>query len=159
VLFQSAVAKTLTEFAFELTDQPKEIAAMLAEINEAKEAAQILAQLPRSFSPALINLMDWRKITNEELAEKAQIAAKTIQRMRNDKNQDHKKETVIAVCIGLQLFPDISMELLNLAGFALKYTEQDILYRKILNTRYKSSVHDCNELLTVANYPRLTGTT
>ena len=158
VLFQNAVAKTLTEFAFEPTDQSKEMAAMLAEINEAKEAAQILAQLPRSFSPALINLMDWRKTTNEELAAKAQVAAKTIQRMRNSANQDHKKETVIAVCIGLQLFPDVSMELLNLAGFALKYTEQDILYRKILNTRYKSSVHDCNELLTVANYPHLTGT-
>jgi len=157
VLFQSAIEKTRTEFAFEMTDQSKDITLMLAEINEAKEAAQILAQLPRSFSSALINLMDWRKITNEELAGKAQVASKTIQRMRNSANQDHKKETVIAICIGLQLFPDISMELLNLAGLALKYSEQDILYRKILNTRYKSSIHDCNELLTVANYPRLTG--
>jgi len=158
VLFQSAVAKTITDYKFNPADQNNAVHGLLAEISEAKEAAQILSTLPRNFGEAVKSLMKRRNLANEELAEKSQLAAKTIQRLRNSSDDsDHKKETVIAVCIGLQLFPTVSTELLTLAGVTLKHTEQDILYRHILNTRYKSSIHDCNELLVVADFPRLTG--
>ena len=77
--------------------------------------------------------------------------------MRNEPDYTHKLETVIAICIGLQLYPKISLEMLGLAGISLTNTERDMLYYKILNTRYKSSIHECNELLSAAGYPVLTG--
>jgi len=54
-------------------------------------------------------------------------------------------------------FRQSRLELLDLAGITLKNSEKDILYFHILKTRYKSTIHECNELLTAANYPLLTG--
>lgn len=157
VLFQSAVAKTIPEYSYSNKDQGKPIEELLAEISEANEASKIAAGLPRDFGGALVSLMKWRKLSNERLAENALMHPKTIQRLRNNREPDYKTETVVAVCIGLQLYPKISLELLNLAGITLKNTEKDILYFHILKTRYKSTIHECNELLAAANYPILTG--
>jgi len=157
VLFQSAVAKTIPAYGYRHADQSKPVDDLLAEIKEANEAAKIIAQLPRDFGSALSWLIKWRKLSNEKLAEKSLVHAKTIQRLRNNPDPDCKAETVIAICIGLQLYPKISLELLGLAGITLKNSEKDILYFHILKTRYKSTIHECNELLTAANYPLLTG--
>jgi len=157
VLYQSAVAKTIPAYGYSHSDQSKPVDELLAEIKEANEAAKVIAQLPRGFGSALTYLIKWRKSSNEKLAEKALLHPRSIQRMRNEPNYTHKLETVIAICIGLQLYPKISLELLDSSGFALKNTEKDILYFHIIKTRYKSTIHECNELLTAAGYPILTG--
>ena len=68
--------------------------------------------------------------------------------MRNDIKYQSKIETVVAVCIGLQLHPILSVDLLTKAGFVLKsYEPEHIIYHLLLNTKYKSSIYECNEIL------------
>ena len=129
---------------------------LLGAVQEAKEALQIAEKLPRAFGPSLASLMKWRKITNEKLAEKTLMSSRTIQRMRGKSDQNHEPGTVIAVCIGLQLFPRISHDMLSKAGIALRETERDYIYSLIINTLYKSTVHECNKLLTDAKHQPLT---
>ena len=125
-------------------------------LQEVKDAIKIIEKLPRSFGDAIVSLMNWRKITNEKLAEKTLMSAKTIQRMRNNPNPDREPGKVVAVCVGLQLFPRISQELLNIAGIVLRNTETDNLYSVIIGRFYKSTIQECNELMLAANLPPLT---
>jgi len=157
VLYQSAVAKTIPAYGYGNTDQKKPVDELLAEVKEAREAAHIAKGMPREFGAALAYLMKWRKMTNEKLAEKSLTHPRTIQRLKNNPSDEYKTETVIAVCIGLNLIPKISLDLLELAGIKLKNTERDILYHKILSNRYKHTIHECNELLIAADYPILSG--
>jgi hypothetical protein len=72
-LFQSAVAKTLTEIEYAHTERNKETAeraaAIRAEMLEVKEASKVADKLPGSFCQSLTKLMEWREITVEKLAE------------------------------------------------------------------------------------------
>lgn len=73
-----------------------------------KEISDVLQNMPGGFSKALVYLMKWKEITVEELAEAAYVDPKTIQRLRGSDDYQTKIETIIAVCIGLQLHPYIS---------------------------------------------------
>lgn len=161
VLFQHAVSKTISDFKYNHTDHNKDVearaAVMRAEIDEAKSAAKMMESLPATFHQALVALMKWRGMTNEQLAEKALISSKTIQRMRNDPDHKNDLETVIAVCIGLQLPPYISDPFIEKAGLKLKVGEKGITYAHLLTTLYQNPIHEFNEYLEVAGYPPLSG--
>jgi DNA-binding Xre family transcriptional regulator len=129
---------------------------LLAKIKESQEAVAIADNLPNGFSAALIWLMEQRDITEERLAETARVSSKTIQRMRTNAVKEYEPGTVVAVCVGLQLFPRISYKMLDKAGIAIRDTERDYLYSHILDTLYKSPIYECNKLLEAANYPPLT---
>ena len=94
----------------------------------------MLSRLPHDFPDALVTIMKWRDITVEKLAEEAGLDAKTITRLRNP-TDDYtvKKETLIAVCIGLHIPPPLSSELFEKAGIRLNSTELDLTYRFLLN--------------------------
>ena len=161
VLFQDAIAKTVNDFQYNHIEHNKEIetraVAFRAEQREVKEASEIMEKLPVSFHQALITLMEWRGITVEELAEKSLVQPRTIQRMRNVPNYNRKLETVIALCFGLQLHPHISTTLIEKAGYRLTSGEQSVTYSHLLATAYRSTIHEVNEYLEVAGYPRLSG--
>lgn len=161
VLFQHAVSKTVNEFKYSHSNQNKDVearaAAIRAEQEEVKEAAKILEQLPSTFNQALVELMKWRKITNEGLAEKALSSSRTIQRLRTDHEYKCKLETVIALCFGLQLHPHISDALIERAGYKLKVGLQGATYAHLLATRYRGTIHEVNEYLETAGYPPLSG--
>jgi len=123
-------------------------------VSEAKEAMQIIENLPRKFSLALAYLMDWRKTTNEGLAESTLMSSRTIQRMKSEPGASHKLGTIVAVCVGLKLFPSVSNVLLEMANINL--INFDAVYTQIICSFYKSSIHECNELLAIADLPPLT---
>ena len=161
VLYQSAVKKHITEFAYTQTSGDKNVeanaASIRAELEEAKAAAAIMADLPGSFGKSLVMLMKWRKITVEKLAEKALVDVKMLQRMRNDNPIVWDVKKVAAVCIGLRLPPYMSLPLIVKAGVNFKPGEEQIIYQHILTTRYNSTIHECNELLAEAGYPPFSG--
>jgi DNA-binding Xre family transcriptional regulator len=159
-LFQSAVAKTLTEIEYDHTDRNKETAeratALRAEMLEVKEASKIADELPGSFRHSLIKLMEWRGITVEELAEHARLSTKTIQRMRNDVERGWKLEHVAAVCVGLRLPSNISVPLIEKAGHTLR-GEKGFVLNHLLATRCGCPIQEFNECLEVAGHPPLSG--
>jgi|LSQX01.3.fsa_nt_gb hypothetical protein len=120
-----------------------------------QEISSVLHRLPSSFPDALLEIMRWREITVEGLAEAANLSPKTIQRLRNDPDYVSSLETVVSVCIGLKLPPILSRALIGKSGFSLKGTETHVAYDFLLTGYYTSSIFDCNEMLVAQNIPPL----
>ena len=72
--------------------------------------------------------------------------------MKNEIGYSPKLNTVVAVCVGLQLPPDLSMDLVNKSRHSLMaFDEEHVIYRLILNAKYRSSIYECNEILRANN--------
>jgi hypothetical protein len=158
-LFQSAVAKNISKFKFSSLEHNKEVdaraAQMRAELLEVKEIAKVIENLPAAFCNSFKMLMKWRGLTVEQLAEKSLVSPKTIQRMRNIPDHIWDIETIISVCIGLQLPPYISLPLMRKAGLHFKTGEKFITYAHLLATHYRSPIYEFNEYLETAGYEPL----
>jgi hypothetical protein len=126
-------------------------------MEEATEAAKLLADLPGSFGKSLTMIMEWRDMSVELLGEKALLDPRMIQRMRNDHKQNWNIKRMVALCIGLRLPPIMSLPLITKAGLSFKNTEEHIVCQHILTTRFNSTIYECNDLLAEAGYPPLSG--
>ena len=159
ILYQNAASKTVTDYKFSQSENDKKVieaaAAIRAELEEAKSADKLMAELPGSFGKSLVMIMKWRKVTNEKLGELALLEPSMIQRMRNDYDHAWNIRKLVALCIGLKLPPYMSFPLIDKAGLAFKHGEEQIVLRHILTTRYNSTIHECNDLLAEAGYPPL----
>lgn len=121
-------------------------AKMIKEYNA--ELLTVAKKLPMNFSGALDALIVWSEMTEEELAEAADISEKTIQRLRNTEPDNVTIETVMQLCIGMQLPPVLSNCLLRASGKSFMMTEQHIMYQFLLNSCYYKSIFECNDMLT-----------
>lgn len=112
------------------------------------DVLSIAKKLPMNFSGSLDALIGWAEMTEEELAEAADMSEKTIQRLRNTEPDNVTIETVMQLCIGMKLPPVLSTCLLKASGKSFMMTEQHIMYQFLLNSCYHMSIFDCNEMLT-----------
>lgn len=96
----------------------------------------IARKLPMNFSGALDALIGWSEMTEEELAEAADMSEKTIQRLRNSEPDNVSIETVVQLCIGMKLPPVLSGCLIRASGKNFMMTEQHIMYQFLLNSCY-----------------------
>lgn len=124
------------------------------------EIQRVLESFPSKFGEALIYLMDWSEITVEKLAEKALISTKMLQRMRNDPSYPKNIDSVVAVCIGMNLPPELSNALISKSGYSLRLAQSEahLMYYFFLNHMYMGTMHECNEMLAARNLPVMTGT-
>src|SRR5690606_41414865 len=56
-------------------------------------------------------------------------------------------EIVVEICIGLELIPTYSEEILRLAGYTLNNTPQQLAYKKLIHSYRGHSIYECNEVL------------
>lgn len=92
--------------------------------------------------------MQNRNVTTEELSGTSGASVDNIGRLRQKEDADAKVETIIAICIGLKLYPDLSFDLLAKKGFNLeRKTQENIAYRYILNTLYGKTIFEVNDFL------------
>jgi DNA-binding Xre family transcriptional regulator len=149
VLYRDATSDIIFEAQFnpsKLNDDVDSRAKMISAYN--KELTVLMQNLPNSFSGTIKELMKWKDVTVESLANDSLIGPKTIQRLRNDEDYETTLETIIALCIGLHLPPIASTYLIDKSKFSLKVTEQHLTYRFLLTSYYSHSIYDCNKLLT-----------
>ena len=120
----------------------------------------IINAMPPKFGDALIYLMKLSKQSVESLAENARMDVKMLQRMRNDPDYPKTIESVVAVCIGMHLQPEVSSELMKRSGFSLRLaqSESHLFYKFFLDSFYTHTVDECNEILTAKGYDLMTGT-
>jgi len=160
VLFRNIVSDTIIEAKYSNSVQNQRTEARAIELKkisaEAKLTANIIRSLPATFSDTLIAHMDRLKITVEKLEEKSLVNARTIQRMRNDERYQPKLATIVAVCIGLQLSPILSADMIRKSGNTFRATEEHIIYQMLLNAYYQNSIYECNEILLANNCKPLT---
>ena len=118
---------------------------------EVKTTRDILCELPPTFPGTLLHHMKRLDITVDVLAEKSLVSTKTIQRMRSNAKNDAKLPTVVAVCIGLQLNPILSADMVRKSGNVFIIDEEHIIYQILLNSHYQNSIYECNEILRANN--------
>lgn len=120
----------------------------------------IINAMPPKFGEALVYLMKLSNQSVESLAENARMDVKMLQRMRNDHDYPKNIESVVAVCIGMHLQPEVSGELMKRSGFSLRLaqSESHLFYKFFLDSFYTHTVDECNEILTAKGYDLMTGT-
>ncbi|MDD3840854.1 MAG: helix-turn-helix transcriptional regulator [Clostridia bacterium] len=157
ILFKDATSDIIFEARFSDSSINDNIDAQAQAIMAySKDIANVLQSMPGNFPGALVYLMNWRDITVEGLAEKTFLDPRTIQRLRNDQTNKTTIETIIAVCIALQLPPPISNRLIDLSTCSLGVGEEHMAYHCLLTSYYTRPIIDCNSLLTNMNLKPLT---
>ena len=114
---------------------------------EAKRLSQILLDLPASPCATLKAHMERKGITIEKLIAKSGVSDRTISRLRRDIDYKPSLGNALAICFGLQLEPELSIDWLRKMGITLTNSPQDILYSMILHSQYTSSIASINEIL------------
>lgn len=156
VLFREAISEKIIEIKYSDSGKNKETDARAEELRsigrEARQIANIARSLPATFADTLTAHMDRLEVTVEELEERSLITDRTIRRMKNEIGYRPKLNTVVAVCVGLQLPPDLSMDLINKSGHTLMaFDEEHVIYRFILHAKHPCSILECNEILRANN--------
>lgn len=106
---------------------------------------------PSTFRQTLKLYMENENISVEELAYVSGISERTIGKMRNQVGYKPMLNNVIAICIGLHLNPSYSYRLIELAGYRLTESDQDVAYRLLIDKAQEVSIEDCNRFLKRAN--------
>ena len=124
------------------------------------ELQRVLQELPAQFGAALIYLMEWVEISEETLAEKALVSTKLVQRLRNNPAYPKNVDCVVAVCIGMNLPPELSNALISRSGFTLRLAQNEahLMYNFFLNHLYMGSIHECNDMLVAKGLNVMTST-
>ncbi len=135
------------EYSFDLNDHNK---ALLNQIQNAKRRSEELRRYPGSFAETLIALMKERHISNKQLADRSLVGEKTIQRLRNDEEYLTSIQTVLALCVGLNLpLPEAEM-FLGKSDFKLNTMKNEgYVYQCVLATCAENSIYEINEMLEV----------
>lgn len=107
--------------------------------------------LSPQFGTALVSLMEWVEISEESLAEKALVSTKLVQRIRKNPAYPKNVDSVVAICIGINLPPELSNTLISRSGITVRLAQNEthLMYNFFLNHLYMSSIHECNDMLDV----------
>lgn len=109
-----------------------------------------------TFNDMMVKLMDARGISVGQLAEATGLSDETIKNMRNDSERQFSIGSVVAVCIGLHLLPEISMQLIDSSPAKFVHSEEMSAYRYVLNHCYDQDVRKVNRILVEAGFRPLT---
>ncbi|MBQ6477855.1 MAG: macro domain-containing protein [Erysipelotrichaceae bacterium] len=100
-----------------------------------------------SFSECLIRMIDERGLPDPEVYKKANIDRKHFNHIKNTKNYRPKKETAVALAIGMRLNMEDTNILLERAGYVLsKAIKFDLIIRYCIEHRIYN-IYQVNEIL------------
>lgn len=121
---------------------------MTAIAEEAKRVTDILAELPSSFCGTLDYHIKRRNYTNEKMEERTGISSRMIQDYRNKKDVKPTLQSVLALCIGLNLQPSFSYDLITKAGYNIMIASEDYLvYRYLIDNHHMENIYMWNSKL------------
>lgn len=110
---------------------------------------QLLDSVPYNFRKRLRYYRECIGLTREQLEEKSYISAQTIKEIETNNKRGYSVETIISLCIGMQLPPEFSFELIRMSGYNIEnnLTKENCIYCFILRNLYNMSIDDINEFL------------
>ncbi|CYV42622.1 TPA: ImmA/IrrE family metallo-endopeptidase [Streptococcus suis] len=152
--------KTTTEIVVDFSDYLN-VVGNNAEIKDGKifqELHSILDELPRSFPKTLVYHRERKNITQEKLEEVSLISVSTIRRLETKSDAAHSLEKLMALTLGMKLFPDLSFDLIDKSGTNFR---NDVLYhtgyKMVLRNYYHLGAFECNELAKSLGLPEFLG--
>ena len=159
-LCRDADSKSFVEASFnpregkneDVQKRAREMAAIAA---EAKRVADILAEVPSSFCGTLDYHIKRRGYTNEKMDERTGISSRMIQDYRKKKDSNITLQSVLALCIGLNLQPAFSYDLILKAGFNIMTAKDEhLIYRYLIEHHHMENIFMWNEKLQDAGIPQ-----
>lgn len=154
VLFRDAESNIT--FNVQYSNDNKEHIAQAAQFKKYRDdVLSVIRALPNSFSDALDAIIRWSNMTEEQIAEAADLSTRHIQRLRNNEDQNVSMETVVQLCIGMKLPTQLSMCLIQKSGNSFRSNNKDFTYQFLLMGYNQSSLYECNEFLKQFNLPLL----
>lgn len=159
-LCRDADSKSFVEASFnpkegkneDVQKRAREMAAIAA---EAKRVADILAEVPSSFCGTLDYHIKRRGYTNEKMEERTGISSRMIQDYRKKKDSNITLQSVLALCIGLNLQPAFSYDLILKAGFNIMTAQDEhLIYRYLIEHHHMENIFMWNEKLQDAGIPQ-----
>ena len=130
----------------------REMAAIAA---EARRVSDVLAEIPSSFCGTLDYHVKRRGYTNEKMEERTGISSRMIQDYRNKKDAKPTLQSVLALCIGLNLHPSFSYDLITKAGYnIMTASEEYLIYRYLIDNHHMENIYMWNEKLRDAGIPQ-----
>lgn len=122
-----------------------------------RKLKDVLKELDETFSESLIRMIDDKGKTDVEVYKKANIDRKHFSKIKNNKEYKPKKETALALAIGLELSLDETKDLLSRAGFALSHaSKQDLVVEYFIEIG-NYDINQINEALFAFDQPQLGG--
>lgn len=113
--------------------------------------------MPYDFRKRLRYLRECRGMTREMLEEASHISVQTIKEIETNEERGYSLETIIALCIGMNLPPFLSFELLKIGGFNIEnnMVKKNCIYCFLLRNLYDSNLDDINIFLEINELPSL----
>lgn len=129
-------------------DVQKRAREMITIAAEAKRVSDILAEVPSSFCGTLDYHVKRRGYTNEKMEERTGISSRMIQDYRNKKDAKPTLQSVLALCIGLNLHPSFSYDLIAKAGYNIMIaSEEFLIYRYLIEHHHMENIFMWNAKL------------
>ncbi|MCD8131928.1 MAG: hypothetical protein LUE16_11765 [Lachnospiraceae bacterium] len=125
-------------------------------LDAANRISAIMRELPASLGATLVYHMKRLGITKEKLEELSNVSVSTIQRIRSKEGFQATLQSVIALCVGMSLDPELSEDMVDKAGYRLRSTPEHTMYKIILRNMYMASIDTCNAALVASKMPPLT---
>ncbi|ESV55762.1 hypothetical protein SAG0136_11320 [Streptococcus agalactiae LMG 14747] len=119
-----------------------------------KELAKIVDELPGSFTKTLVYHRDRKELTQEELEEASGISVSTIRRLETKSDANRSVEHMMALSLGMKLFPTLSFDLVDKSGTSFRDENvTHLAYKMVLNNMYHKGVQECNSRLIEMGIP------
>ena len=126
--------------------------------DESDRILEIFDNLPSTFHGTLSKHIERREYTNEDMEERTYISSRTIIDYRNKRVSETKPElsAVLALCIGLNLHPMFSYDLIKKAGYdVMVISPANCIYQYLINNHHTECVDMWNQKLRDANIDQL----
>lgn len=123
-----------------------------------KKVAEVMENLPGNFCKTMVYHRKRRDFTQEDLEEHSNVSVATIRRMETEKEYQKTLAKLMAICIGLKLYPTFSFDLIDKSN--CKFDDTIIIhgvYKMLLRNCYHLTVDECNQKLEEMDIKALIG--
>ncbi|MDD6269173.1 MAG: ImmA/IrrE family metallo-endopeptidase [Oscillospiraceae bacterium] len=112
-----------------------------------KDITEISKKIGGSFPEALTAVVEWSDMKKGEIAQAAWTDEKTLYNLCHDDEIRVSMETVVRLCIAMNLPTEVSYRLLNCSGNPPKAVASDIAFIQFLDAPSLYTIGDCNKIL------------